>query len=184
MASGCLPFGYGDGGGEVGGRVSDPGALPPGAARAEYRGLPPPGDHPAVVGVVSQEPSPERVEALAPLAGRFPPKSPLGRIASQFVAANRLPLTEDVITAYLYQQATRRRRVAALGPISQAARERVLELIDEHWAEHDQGPTWSQLGKQTNLDRDAVAVVPRELKNAGAVTFTTAPGSLRRTPSE
>ncbi len=133
---------------------------------------------------LSQAPSPQRVQALAPLVGRFHPQSPLGKIASQFVAANRLPVTEDLVAEYLYRQATRRHHLAALVPIAQASRERVLALIDEHWAEHGQGPTWSQLGKQTNLDRDAVAVVLRELKNAGAVTFTFAPGSLRRTPSE
>lgn len=102
------------------------------------------------------------------------------------MAANRVPVTEDIVAEYLYRQATRRHQLASRGPISAAARERVLELIDEHWAEHGQGPTWSQLGKQTDLDRDAVAVavVLRELKNAGTVTFTFAPGSLRRTPSE
>lgn len=129
---------------------------------------------------LSQAPSQERVEALAPLVGRFSPHSSLGRIASQFVAANRLPVYEDVITAYLHRQATRRRRVPP-APVSPDAAARVLELIDEHWASHDLGPTWSQLGKQAGLDRHSVAMLLRQLSRAGAVTFTSVPGSLHRT---
>lgn len=129
---------------------------------------------------LSQAPSADRVEALAPLVGRFSARSPLGRIASQFVAANRLPVHQDVITAYLQREATRRRRVPP-APICPDATAQVLELIDEHWATHGQGPTWSKLGKQAGLDRHSVAVLLRELNKAGAVTFTSDPGSLRRT---
>ncbi len=134
--------------------------------------------------LLSQAPSSERVEALAPLVGRFSPHSPLGRIASQFVAANRLPVHQDVIEAYLHRQAVAagRRRVPP-GPILPGAQARVLDLIDEHWAIHGCGPSWSQLGKQVDLDRLGVALVLRELSKAGVVTYTSAPGSVRRTPS-
>lgn len=131
---------------------------------------------------LSQAPSTERVEALAPLVGRFSPHSPLGRIASQFVAANRLPVHQDVIAAYLHRQAIAigRRRVPPV-PIPPDAQARVLELIDAHWATHGQGPAWSQLGKQADLDRHGVALVLNGLRKAGLVTFTSAPGSVRRT---
>lgn len=128
---------------------------------------------------LSQAPSPERIQALGPLVGRFSPRSPLGRIASQFVAANRLPVHHDVIEVYLQREATRRRRMRPT-PDAADAKARMLELIDEHWATHGQGPAWSQLGKHTGLDRHGVAVVLRELRTVGAVTFTCAPGSLRR----
>ena len=54
-------------------------------------------------------------------------------------------------------------------------------MIDQHWAQHGRGPAWSQLGKRVGLDRRGVAVVLRDLKKTGAITFTDAPGSLRRT---
>lgn len=131
---------------------------------------------------LSQAPTAERIEALAPLVGRFSPHSPLGRIASQFVAGNRLPVCADVVAAYLHRQAIRRRRMPP-APIPPGTQARVLELIDEHWADHGQGPTWSQLGTQAGLDRHDVAFVLRELNKVGAVHFTAAPGSLRRTAS-
>lgn len=135
---------------------------------------------------LSQAPTAERVQALAPLVGRFSPRSPLGRIASQLVAANQLPVCEDVVAVYLHRQAIQSRRMppAPPAPIGPDTRARVLELIDEHWSGHGQGPTWSQLGAQVGLDRHEVAHLLRELNKAGAVTFTPAPGSLRRTAND
>lgn len=128
---------------------------------------------------LSQAPSPERVEALAPWVGRFAPQSPLGKIASQFVSGNRVPVHEDVIAEYLRRQAVRRR--VSNGPIAPDSAAQVLEVIDQQWAQHGRGPAWSQLGKRVGLDRRGVAVVLRDLKKTGAITFTDAPGSLRRT---
>lgn len=48
-------------------------------------------------------------------------------------------------------------------------------------ADHGQSPTWSQLRTQAGLDRHGMAFVLRDLNKAGAVHFTTAPGSLRPT---
>ena len=129
---------------------------------------------------LSQAPNTARIEELAPLVGRFSPRSPLGKIASQFVASNRLPVHEDVITEYLRRQASAHLEVR-FAPIGLDARTSLLELIDEHWAAHGYGPTWSQLSKQIGLDRRAVTAALRQLNKAGAVTFTSAPGSLRRT---
>ena len=131
---------------------------------------------------LSQAPSPERIAALAPLVGRFRPHSPLGKIASHFVAGGRLPAPDDVVAAYLHQQATRTPR-ATPAPVPPGAEIAVVELIDEHWAQHGHGPAWSYLGKQAGLDRPQVQALLREMKKAGTVTFTSAPGSLRRTPS-
>lgn len=129
---------------------------------------------------LSQAPSPERIEALAPLVGQFNPRSPLGKMASQFVSKNRLPVIEDVITAHLHRQAVRRRPVIAAATMSPASKARLLEVIDEHWAQHGQGPAWSQLSKEVGLDRQQVAVVLRTLERDGAVTYTGDTGSLRR----
>lgn len=109
-APACLRCGYGGGGGEVGGWV---------CGRVAYPRVPParsigPGRRQEMAREwlvsLSQAPSQERIEALAPLVGRFSPHSSLGRIASQFVAANRLPVHEDVITAYLPRSPRTRRR--------------------------------------------------------------------------
>ena len=71
---------------------------------------------------LSQAPSPERVEALAPWVGRFAPQSPLGKIASQFVSGNRVPVHEDVIAEYLHRQAVSRRVPIAGSPRTQRHR--------------------------------------------------------------
>lgn len=129
---------------------------------------------------LSQAPTRERVDELAPLAGRFPPRTPLGRIASQFVAAGRPPVEDDVIAAYLHRQAIRRHRQLPATPVDDRLQARLLELIDQHWADHGCGPAWSWLGAQVGLDRHAAAAAIRGLGNAKLVIFTRRPGSLRR----
>lgn len=130
---------------------------------------------------LSQAPTPERVQALAPLVGQFASQSPLGRIASQFVSSNRVPVMEDVIAVYLRRRAARPAVPPAAVPSDTT--ERLLGLIDAHWASHGQGPSWSHLGREVGLDRHAVMRVLRELRSTGAVTFTSTPGSLRRDES-
>lgn len=128
---------------------------------------------------LSQAPTKERIEQLIPLVARFPPRSPLSKIASAFVASNRLPVPEEVIDTYLHRQAAYRLRVS-VDQVPESTRRHAAELIDQYRAEHDRGPTWSWLGRQIGLDRQHVAMLLHEMKRTGAVTFTRDPGSLRR----
>lgn len=129
---------------------------------------------------MSQSPSPERVEALAPFVGRYRTGSPMHRIASGLVAQNELPTAELVEEIFLIKLAQKRRqelRAEALVQDPQAA----LAAITEHWSEHGRGPKWRDLADTLGINLHALEPVLKELKKRQIVHFTTEPGSLRAT---
>lgn len=130
---------------------------------------------------VSQHPSPERIEALAPFVGRYRQGSPMHRIASVLVGQNELPTADRVEEIFLVKLAQRRRnerRAAALTQNPQV----ILAAITTHWDEHGNGPSWRQLADLLGIDVHVLNELLTELRKRQLVDFTSTPGSLRANP--
>lgn len=140
---------------------------------------------------LSQTPTPQRINDLAPYVGRFTRGSRLGMIADQIVGQNQLPTWPNIRKIERERSARRDRRSERLARQVSEARALeprldplILAEIDRHWAEHGHGPTWSRLGRLFGLNRWGVGAVIRELADRRLVYFTEEAGSLQRIDPE
>lgn len=134
---------------------------------------------------MGQDPSADRIRKLSPTVGRFSSGTPLGRIADDLVAHNRLPSRRNVEAVYLRKRAIKqylsrlgRERFRALLSCA-GIEEAVLMRIDRHWQRFGEGPTWVEVADFADLKRAAAPWFIKELKKSNLVTFDESPRSLR-----
>lgn len=124
----------------------------------------------------------QRVNKLAAVVMRYHPLSPKGQCANELVKAGAIPYRKSVEDEYPYwkQRVLERNRQKGYDFLAQpGAVERVCDAIAEYRLEYGVGPLWREVMYAVGLrSPDTVEVVLRELKEQGAVTFTTEPRSL------
>lgn len=117
--------------------------------------------------------------------GRFHPKSRLGRISSTFVAQNRLPVVEEVVSVYLRKRALElRRKTEAEDQLDNLIRDsgdmekQVVKLIEGHIDRFGGSPTWGVIGESLGLSKASTLVLMRRLRDRGLISYTNQRNSL------
>lgn len=130
--------------------------------------------------------TPEAVEELAPWMGVYEPGSGYERAARELVACGQVPIRGKVGSLAKKRSRIRAerqaRRRAAIGfavvDLDQAQRQRLLDLIAGHRAEHGTGPGWAVVREHMGWSKGQVEATLMQLRSQGVVSFTDEPGSL------
>lgn len=133
----------------------------------------------------------EAVDALAPVAGRYPAGTYARQEADKVLRGGHVP-SVDHVQERLRDRATRnadrsRERAAARAQAAtdlQSYREEAITLIHHFRREHNRGPAWSEVSASLAWTRRQAEHRLQALKMAGDVTYTAKQHSLNVTQVE
>ncbi|MCF8560565.1 hypothetical protein AAG742_10720 [Micrococcus sp. 2A] len=131
-------------------------------------------------------PNPELVEGLIPLVSLYPKKSVLGFYAGRLLKKGKLP-TEEAVLKLLWGQLEQiiysikalESRTGRDPFITPEQETEILQWVDNFWAQHGEGPLWSELAENFHWSRTQQNRLIHYLAARGLVTFSFAPRSLK-----